>query len=84
MARGVFISRYFKAGKSAFCRKKNEHTFGRNGKIEYAHVLMVSRVIIIIIQGRFIARLISILASAIAGRSVAFSYIEMLCNLPNV
>ena len=81
MARGVFISRYFKAVKSAFCRKKTEHTFGRNGKIEYAHVIMVSRVIIIIIQGRFIARLISILASAIAGRSVA---IEMLCNLPNV
>ena len=64
-----------------FAEKKTEHTFGRNGKIEYAHVIMVSRVIIIIIQGRFIARLISILASAIAGRSVA---IEMLCNLPNV
>ena len=48
--------------------EKNLHIFGRNGKIEYAHVIMVSMVIIIIIQGRFIARFISILASAIAGR----------------
>ena len=64
-----------------FAEKKPNIHFGRNGKIEYAHVIMVSRVIIIIIQGRFIARFISILASAIAGRSVA---IEMLCNLPNV